>query len=33
VPEALAALLALPARQVEVGPRLEDLRMALEESA
>jgi threonine synthase len=32
VPEALAALLALPARQVEVGPRLEDLRAALEES-
>jgi len=33
VPEALAALLALPARQVEVGQRLEDLRTALEESA
>jgi threonine synthase len=29
VPEALAALLALPSRQVEVEPRLEDLRAVL----
>jgi threonine synthase len=33
VPEALAALLALPARQVEIGPRLADLRTALGEAA
>jgi threonine synthase len=33
VPEALAALLALPSRQVEVGPRLEDLRRVLGEAA
>ena len=33
VPEALAALLALPARLVEVGPRLADLRAVLGEAA
>lgn len=33
VPPALAALLALPSRQVDVGPRLEDLRTILAEAA
>jgi threonine synthase len=33
VPESLAALLALPSRQVEVEPGLESLRVALMEAA
>jgi threonine synthase len=33
VPGPLAALLALPSRQVQVGPRLEELRKVLEEAA
>ena len=33
VPGPLAALLALPSRQVEIGPRLEELRKVLQEAA